>query len=137
MAKFCPDCGKPLTSETSKFCDKCGANTGEVNTDRPNRVIDSPQKNYSSNHILTLLLILGVAFIFISPIILILIVISSAIAVYYDANSIRAGKSSPKEKWDQSITYSPVSWGALTLLFWIIFLPLYLYRREKIFNQNL
>ena len=34
MAKFCPECGNPLVSETSKFCDKCGANTSETNTDR-------------------------------------------------------------------------------------------------------
>ena len=84
-----------------------------------------------------LLFVLFFIFAFINGVFCFLIVIISAIAVYYDANSIRAGKSSPKEKWDQSITYSPVSWGALTLLFWIIFLPLYLYRREKIFNQNL
>jgi hypothetical protein len=25
MVKFCPECGNPLASETSKFCDKCGA----------------------------------------------------------------------------------------------------------------
>jgi uncharacterized Zn finger protein (UPF0148 family) len=25
MAKFCPECGGPLISETSKFCTKCGA----------------------------------------------------------------------------------------------------------------
>jgi hypothetical protein len=34
MAKFCPECGGPLVNETSKFCDKCGAKTGEGNTDR-------------------------------------------------------------------------------------------------------
>jgi len=136
MVKFCSGCGSPLVNETSKFCDKCGANTGEVNVDRHNQIIDNPKKNYSSNHILTLLLILGVVFIFINFIIVWLIVIISAIAVYYDANTIRAGKSSPKEEVFNSMTYKPITWGALTFLFWIIFLPLYLYRRERIFNQN-
>jgi hypothetical protein len=34
LTKFCSECGGPLVSETSKFCDKCGAKTGETNTDR-------------------------------------------------------------------------------------------------------
>jgi hypothetical protein len=137
MTKFCSECGGPLINETSKFCDKCGAKTGETNIDKKNQVINSSQKIYSSNYILILLLIVGILSIFINAIIVVLIVILSAVAVYYDAKSIGSGKSSSKEEWDKAMTYTPISWGALTLLFWIIFLPLYLYRREKIFNQNL
>jgi hypothetical protein len=38
MVKFCPECGKPLINETSKFCDKCGANTdGTTGTVKPER----------------------------------------------------------------------------------------------------
>jgi len=29
MAKFCPECGKPLDKESSKFCDDCGASLKE------------------------------------------------------------------------------------------------------------
>ena len=136
MAKFCPECAHPIVESNMPFCPKCGANTGVPNTDRQNRVIESPQKTYSSNYILILLLILGVVCLFINPIIVFIIVIISAFAVYYDAKSIEAGKSSPEEGLGP-MTFKPMSWGLLTLLFWIIFLPFYLIRRERIFNQNL
>jgi uncharacterized membrane protein YvbJ len=134
MAKFCQGCGNPLVSETSKFCDKCGANTGETNTDRQNRVSDSPQKNYSSNYVLILLFILGLVFIFVSPIITLIIVIISAIAVYSDAKSIGAGKQSNKEKTMESITWSPTTWAILVFLFWILVLPFYYLKRKELFN---
>lgn len=133
MAKFCQGCGNPLVSETSKFCDKCGANTGETNTDRQNRVSDSPQKNYSSNYVLISLFILFFIFAFINSIFCVLIVIISAIAVYYDAKSIGAGKQSNKETME-SITWSPTSWALLVLLLWILGLPFYLIKRKEIFN---
>ncbi len=57
---FCRECGGPRVSETSQFCDKCGANTGKANTDRQNRVIDSPQKKLFEILPLILLLILAV-----------------------------------------------------------------------------
>lgn len=136
MAKFCPECGGPLVSETSKFCDKCGANTGEANTDRQNRVIDNPQKNYSTNYILILLFVLYLIFCAINLIFGLIIWMIIAIAVYYDAKSIRAGKSSQKEGW-YPMTYKPLSWGLLTFFTLIIGLSLYLYKRKKIFNQNL
>jgi len=137
MPKFCPECANPIVENNMPFCPKCGANIGEANTDRQTRVIYNPQKNYSINYTLILLLILIVVCSFINGILGLLIVIISAFAVYYDAKSIGAGKSSQKEKMFQSMTYTPISWGLLTLVFWILGLPLYLYRREEIFNQNL
>ena len=132
MAKFCDKCGNPLVNENSKFCDKCGGKTIEGNADRENRVIDSPQKNYSNNYILVVLLILGILTIFINPIIVFLIVVISAILVYYDAKAIGAGKESKKETMD-SITWSPFSWALLVLLVWILILPFYLIKRKEIF----
>ena len=132
MAKFCPECGGPLVNETSKFCDKCGAKTGEGNADRQNRVIDSPQKNYSINYILILLFILFFIFAFINGIICLLIVIISTIAVYYDAKAIGAGTHSNKETME-TITWSPLSWALIVLLLWIIGLPLYLIKRKVVF----
>ncbi len=32
MVKYCSECGKPLESETSKFCNNCGANLGISDT---------------------------------------------------------------------------------------------------------
>lgn len=132
MAKFCPECGNPLVSETSKFCDKCGANTGELKTDKQNQVTKSPEKNYASNYILIALLIFGVVSVFISPIILLIIVIISAIMVHSDAKSIGAGKQSNKETME-SISWSPLSWAILVLLLWILILPFYLIKRKEIF----
>ena len=132
LTKFCDKCGNPLVNETSKFCDKCGGKTGEGNADTQNRVIDSPQKNYSINYILILLFILFFIVAFINGIICLLIVIISAIAVYYDAKAIGAGKELKKETMD-SITWSPFSWALLVLLVWIFILPFYLIKRKEIF----
>jgi hypothetical protein len=133
MVKFCPECGNPLASETSKFCDKCGANTVEGKKVTQNHVIDSSQKNYSTNYILVILLISGILFLFISPIITAIIVIISAVAAYYDAKAIGAGKHSNKETM-ASITWSPTSWALLVLLLWILILPFYLIKRKEIFS---
>ena len=133
LTKFCPECGNPLVSETSKFCDKCGANTVDVKTDKQNHVIDRSQKNYSINYILILLFILFFIFAFINGILCLLIVIISAVAVYYDAKAIGAGKQSNKETM-ASITWSSTSWALLVLLLWIIGLPLYLIKRKEIFS---
>jgi uncharacterized membrane protein YvbJ len=132
MAKFCDKCGNPLVNETSKFCDKCGATTVNVKPDIQNQVTDVSQKNYSNNYILVVLLILGILTIFINPIITFLIVVISAILVYYDAKAIGAGKESKKETMD-SITWSPFSWALLVLLVWIFILPFYLIKRKEIF----
>jgi len=132
LAKFCDKCGNPLVNETSKFCDKCGATTVNVKPDIQNQVTDVSQKNYSNNYILILLFILFFIFAFINGIICFLIVIISAIAVYYDAKAIGAGMHSNKETME-TITWSPLSWALIVLLLWIIGLPLYLIKRKVIF----
>lgn len=60
---FCRECVGPRVSETSKFCDKCRANTGPANTvgsntARQNRLIDSPLIKLFGTIILILMVIL-------------------------------------------------------------------------------
>ncbi|MEN6342701.1 MAG: hypothetical protein ABFC89_09100 [Methanospirillum sp.] len=87
---------------------------------------------YSSNVLLILLLLAMIPAIFLFPLSL-LILIASAVAVYYDAKSLGAG-GGQKETMN-SLTWSPFSWAALVLLLWIIGMPLYLIRRREIFDQ--
>lgn len=42
MAKFCPNCGNPLSSETLKFCPECGASVASVSI--PNASTPQPPK---------------------------------------------------------------------------------------------
>lgn len=63
-----------------------------------------------------------------------LVVILSAIAVYYDAKALGAGGS--QKETTSSMTWSPFSWAALVFLLWIIGMPLYLIRRRQIWEQS-
>jgi hypothetical protein len=98
-------------------------------------VTPAPGRAYSTNVLLVFLFLAGLASIFINGWLVVLVVLLSAIAVYSDARNLNAGKAAGKESMS-STTYSPLSWGLLTLLFWIIFLPLYLYQRRRIFYEN-
>ena len=48
MAKFCPNCGNPLSSEALKFCPECGASLAPCsapNASTPNHlVVEKPAK---------------------------------------------------------------------------------------------
>jgi len=85
---------------------------------------------------LLILLIVGLVCFFINTYLFLAMVLMSAAAVYYDGVAINAGKSAQKQDWGKLETWNPVSWGVLTFLIWILFLPLYLYKRESIFRQN-
>jgi hypothetical protein len=132
MAKFCSECGGPLANETSKFCDTCGARIGDIKNNGKNQVLSAPQTVYSTNYILILLLVGWFLFLFVAPIVSILIVVVSAICVYLDAKSINAGKHADKETM-VSITWSPTTWALLVLFLWILLLPFYLIKRKEIF----
>ena len=61
----------------------------------------------------------------------------SAQFVYFDANKIDAGEAYPEQRTLRAMTWSPSSWGVLVFFLWIIMFPLYLYKREEIFWQNI
>lgn len=127
-------CGAALP-QGSKFCSNCGAATSAASTAPVARPTTAPGRTYSTNILLVFLFVAGLASIFINVGLTFLVVLISAIAVYSDARNLNAGKTASKESMSP-ITYSPFSWGALTLLFWIIFMPWYLYLRRQIFIAN-
>jgi TM2 domain-containing membrane protein YozV len=47
MAKFCSECGKPLSNESAKFCDNCGAKIDVTNPgdQREVRLVPTEEKN--------------------------------------------------------------------------------------------
>ena len=61
-----------------------------------------------------------------------LLVVGSAIGVFYDA--WRAGI---RKNISQSgiLNFGPCGWGILVLFLWIIFLPIYLFRRNKMIEK--
>lgn len=136
MSKFCPECGNSLVNETSKFCDKCGAKVGETNPTKYNQETINSQKNYSTSYILILVFILSLVAFFINIYVGIIMVMISAAAVYSDAKSIGAGTRFEKESMN-TLSWTPFSWGLIVLLLWIIGFPLYLIKRNEIFNQLL
>jgi hypothetical protein len=70
-------------------------------------------------------------------ILLFMIILISAQFVYFDANKIDAGEASPEQRTLRAMTWSPASWGVLVFFLWFIMFPLYLYKREEIFWQNI
>ena len=67
------------------------------------------------------------------PILLVL----SAVAVYYDAQSIRAGERFEKETLlGDIVTWRPLTWGAATLVGGIIIMAIYLFHRKEIYRAN-
>ena len=67
------------------------------------------------------------------PIILVL----SAVAMFYDAQSIRAGDKFEKETLlGDIVTWQPLTWGAATLVGGIIIMAIYLFHRREIYRAN-
>jgi hypothetical protein len=62
-------------------------------------------------------------------------VILSAIVVHVDAKGLNAGGG--QKEIGSTLTWSPFSWALLVLFFWIIGMPLYLYRRRQIWEMSL
>jgi hypothetical protein len=67
----------------------------------------------------------------------IVIILLSPQFVYSDASKMDAGEAYPQQKTFRAMTWSPASWGVLVFFFWILILPLYLYKREEIYWQNI
>ena len=131
---ICPNCGK--NTPEGKFCEQCGASISAPPPDTQHQVIPGSQKTYATNYIPVVLLILGVLFIFVNPVLLLIIVIISAIVVYTDAKSIGVGTQPTKELAFTSVTWKPISWAVLVFFFWIIFLPFYLIKRKELFSLS-
>ncbi len=67
----------------------------------------------------------------------IIIIIISAPLVYIDAKKIDAGEAFSEQRTFRAITWTPVSWGVLVFIIWIIFFPIYLFMREEIYWRNI
>jgi predicted amidophosphoribosyltransferase len=159
IEKKCPSCGFPIDNDDRFYCKSCGVylkgsepaqmrdNLRTVKDSRPSEVkIFGKQKitreqfeAYKTNWIL--LIVFALALLSIAALasgLLIILVIVSAIAVYYDAKAIKAGAGAQysNESTMDILSWNPVSWGLIVLLLWIIGLPLYLYKRKEIFFFN-
>jgi hypothetical protein len=108
-------------------------------------------REYKSNPFLITLLIIGslavvievLSYIFYSSRILFLellfliIIILSAPLVYKDAKKIDAGEAYPEQRTLRAMTWTPISWGILVFIIWVIFFPVYLFKREEIYWRNI
>lgn len=108
-------------------------------------------RDYKRNVYLIMLLIIGaialimdvISYVFFDSrvwfleLILLIIILLSAQLVYLDARKIEAGKAYPHQRTLRALTWTPISWGVLVLLLWIILFPYYLHKREDIFWQNI
>jgi hypothetical protein len=66
-----------------------------------------------------------------------ILVVLSAVAVYCDAQSIRAGDKFEKETLlGNIVTWRPLTWGAATLVGGIIIMAIYLFHRKEIYRAN-
>jgi hypothetical protein len=65
------------------------------------------------------------------------IILLSPQLVHNDASIMNAGEAYPQQKTFRAMTWSPASWGVLVFFLWIFVLPLYIYKREEIYWQNI
>lgn len=146
--KLCDNCGTPL--DTGKnYCTFCGKMVNgvdsngisysqqAVNRDIKNQNVSTRNMSnggYSPSYFLIGLFLLTILLALWGSLgITILLVIISAIAVYSDAKGIIINKPRGEETLS-TITWSPISWGLLTLLIWIIGMPLYILKRKELFD---
>jgi hypothetical protein len=108
-------------------------------------------REYKSNPYLITLLIIGsfaviieiFSYIFYSTrylyleLLILIIILLSAPLVYKDAKKIDAGEAYSEQRTFRSLTWTPMSWGILVFIIWIIFFPIYLYKREEIYWRNI
>lgn len=78
----------------------------------------------------------GSGVLYLELLILIIIILSTPLA-YRDAKNIDAGEAYSEQRTFRSLTWTPVSWGILVFILWIIFFPVYLYKREEIYWRNI
>ena len=153
---LCPYCGRALRGNET-FCNYCGNHLNKTEIDesqqrarrsqssnqyRNDRVpprIREPRRDlnsdgYQINYLLIILFFLVIFTVFINGFIAFFLVDVSAIAVYYDAKNIINVQK--REKSFASNSWSPLSWGLMTLLLWIIGHPLYLIKRRSIWEDN-
>jgi len=131
---ICPNCGE--NTPEGKFCENCGASISAPPAVTQNQGLPGPQKAYSPNYIIVILFIVGLLFIFVNPVLLLIIVLISAGVIYSDAKAIGAGTKSAKEKALEAVTWKPISWALLAVVFWIIFVPFYLIKRKELVSFN-
>jgi hypothetical protein len=108
-------------------------------------------REYKSNPYLITLLIIGSFAVIIEifsyilynsgilylELLILIIIILSAPLVYKDAKKIDAGEAYSEQRTFRSLTWTPMSWGILVFIIWIIFFPVYLFKREEIYWRNI
>ena len=63
--------------------------------------------------------------------------IISVIAVYYDAGTLHAGQKFEKESFfGDVVAWRPLTWAVWVLIGSLIFLAVYVFSRQGIFNAN-
>ncbi len=122
--KTCENCGSDI-SETTKFCPDCGSPAPKGEKENV--------EGYKSNYILLIWPFVGVWLFFLGLIGVFLFVVISAIIVFIDSNKICIHK---KELGLDPLTWVPVLWAILVLLVWILWYPVYLYKRREIFETG-
>lgn len=110
-----------------------GKTTQSRTAEVPSRPI--PDVTYSSNGLLIILLIVTLPAVFTWLPLGWICVIASAIVVYIDVKGFHGGNNQ-KEHTFNSSTWSPLSWALMVLLFWVIGMPFYLYRRRQIWERS-
>ncbi|MCK9277379.1 MAG: DUF1673 domain-containing protein [Methanoculleus sp.] len=114
-----------------------GRGPGATPAPEPVGIAGGDRSGYQEN---MLLILLALAWFFpvvhqreVLPIILVL----SAVAMFYDAQSIRAGDNFEKETLlGDIVTWRPITWGAATLVGGIIIMVIYLFHRREIYNAS-
>lgn len=131
---YCPNCGIELENDLN-FCSSCGTNMNETVAE-----IDDRNKQ-NKNPMLNTLLACGIVAMLLGILLplfnitLWIIVIASSIIVYKDARTNGVGNSYKKEKLTKMMTWKPLSWGVMVFFLWIIILPLYIIKWDKLITK--
>ena len=129
---FCPNCGAILKFSNAEICPTCGV---RIKNPEGHKFLETPL-HYETNYLLIgLFFSFFISFFFgiYASFIAFFIVIVSSFVVYIDAQTIGAGSKNASSGWGSS---KPWHWALITLLIWIIGLPLYIIKRRQIFDEN-